>query len=67
MMTLDRCLARVDTMPKYGRYFLVELPLREALEEVAAGVFEYTWLNDEHTGDFCLYYVFFISELNFSS
>ena len=44
-------LHEVDTMPKDGRYFLVKLSLREALEEVAAGVFEYTWLNDEHAGD----------------
>ena len=43
-------------MPKDGRYFLVEFPLREALEEIAAGVFEYTGLNDEHAGDICLYY-----------
>ena len=48
MMTLDRCLARVDTMPKYGRYFLVELPLREALEEITFGVSKYARLNDEH-------------------
>ena len=38
----------VDTMPKDGRYFLVKFPLRKALEEVTAGVFEYAWLNDEH-------------------
>ena len=44
-------------MPKDGRYFLVKLPLREALEEIAAGVFEDTGLNDEHAGDICLYYV----------
>ena len=43
-------------MPKDGRYFLVEFPLRETLEEVAAGVFEYARLNDEHAGDICLYY-----------
>ena len=47
----------MDTMPKDGRYFLVKLPLWEALEEIAAGVFEYTWLNDEHAGDWCFYYV----------
>ena len=35
-------------MPKYGRYFLVKFPLRETLEEVASGVFEYARLNDEH-------------------
>ena len=51
MMTLDRCLARVDTMPKDGRYFLVEFSLREALEEVAPGVFEDARLNNEHAGD----------------
>ena len=44
-------------MPKYGRYFLVESPLREALEEITAGVFEDTGLNDEHAGDICFYYV----------
>ena len=43
-------------MPKDGRYFLVEFPLRETLEEVASGVFEYARLNDEHAGDICLYY-----------
>ena len=42
-------------MPKDGRYFLVKLSLRETLEEVATGVFEYTGLNDEHAGDGCLY------------
>ena len=36
---------------KYGRYFLIELSLREAFEEIASGVFENTGLNDEHTGD----------------
>ena len=35
-------------MPKYGRYFIIKLPLREALKEITAGVFEYTGLNDEH-------------------
>ena len=44
-------------MPKDGRYFLIELSLREALEEVATGIFEYTGLNDEDAGDGCLYYV----------
>ena len=44
-------------MSKYGRYFLIELSLREAFEEIAAGVFEYTGLNDEHAGDGCLYNV----------
>ena len=48
MITLDRSLARVDTMPKDGRYLLIELLLREALKEVAAGVFENSGLNDEH-------------------
>ena len=43
-------------MPKDGRYFLIKLSLREALEEVASGVFEDAWLNDEHTGDGCFYY-----------
>ena len=42
-------------MPKDGRYNGIEFPLREALEEVAAGVFEDTGLNDEHAGDICLY------------
>ena len=50
-------LHEVDTMPKYGRNFLVKLSLRETLEEVATGVFEYTGLNDEHAGDICLYYI----------
>ena len=44
-------------MPKDGRYFLVKLPLWEALEEVASGVFEYARLNNEHAGDGCLYNV----------
>ena len=35
-------------MPKDERYLLVELPLREAFEEITAGVFEYARLNDEH-------------------
>ena len=46
-------------MPKYGRNFLVELSLRETLEEIATGVFEYTGLNDEHAGDICFYYFHF--------
>ena len=45
----------MDTVPKDGRYFLVEFPLRETLEEIAAGVFEYTGLNDEHAVDICFY------------
>ena len=49
-------LHEVDTMPKDGRYLLVKFPLREALEEVATWVFEYSGLNDEHTRDICLYY-----------
>ena len=44
-------------MPKDGRYFLIKLSLREALEEIAAGVFEYTGLNYKHAGDICLYYI----------
>ena len=42
-------------MPKNGRYFLIELSLRETLEEIASGVFEYAGLNDEDAGDGCLY------------
>ena len=55
MTTLILYLARVDTMPKDGRYHGIEIPLRETLEEVTAGVFEETGLNDEHAGDICLY------------
>ena len=44
-------------MPKYGRYLLIKLPLRETLEEIASGVFEYSGLNYENAGDICLYYV----------
>ena len=44
-------------MPKDGRNLLVKLSLRETLEEVAAGVFKDTGLNDEHAGDICLNYV----------
>lgn len=43
-------------MPKYGRNLFIKLSLREALEEIASGVFEYTWLNDEHAVNICLYY-----------
>ena len=50
-------LHEVDTMPKDGRYFLVKLSLREALEEVASGVFEYARLNNENAGDICFYYL----------
>ena len=44
-------------MPKDGCYLLIKLSLREALEEVASGVFEYARLNNEHAGDGCLYNV----------
>ena len=57
MKTLIRCLARVDTMPKDGSNHGIKLPLREALEEITTGVFEYSGLNDEHTGDICLNYI----------
>ena len=43
-------------MPKDGNNSLVEIPLRETLEEVATGFFEYARLNDEDAGDGCLYY-----------
>ena len=49
-------LHKVDTVPKNGRYFLIELSLWEALKEVAAGVFEDTGLNDEHAVYWCFYY-----------
>lgn len=39
-------------MSKYGRYFLIELSMREAFEEVASRVFEDSGLNDKHAGDF---------------
>ena len=58
-------LHEIDTVPKDGRYFLIELSLREALEEVAAGVFEYARLNDEHAGDGCLNYFHKIFCLNY--
>ena len=29
----------------------------KALEEITAVVFEFAGLNDEHTGDICLYYI----------
>ena len=48
-------LHEVDTMPKDGRYLLIEFSLREALEEIASGVFEDARLNDEHARDGCLY------------
>ena len=44
-------------MPKDRRYFLIEISLRETLEEVASGVFEDSGLNDEDAGDGFLYYV----------
>ena len=37
-------------------YLLFEFSQREALEEIASGVFEYTRLNDEYAGDICFYY-----------
>ena len=43
-------------MSNDGSYLIIESPLREALEEIAAGVFEYTGLNNEHAGDICLNY-----------
>ena len=49
----------MDTVPKDGRYLIIKFSLREALEEIASGVFEYTWLNDEHAGDICFYYFHF--------
>ena len=42
-------------MPKDGRYLFIEFSLREALEEIATGVFEDTRLNNEDAGDGCLY------------
>ena len=57
MKTLISFLERVDTMPKDGSNHGIKLPLREALEEIAAGIFEYARLNDEHAGDICFYYV----------
>ena len=35
---------------------LIEFSLIEALEKIASGVFEYTWLNDEYAVDICFYY-----------
>ena len=35
---------------------LVKFPLREALEEIASGVFEDARLNNEHAGDICFNY-----------
>ena len=46
-------LHEVDSMPKYGSNLFIKLSLREALEEIALGVFKYAWLNDEHAGDIC--------------
>ena len=43
-------------MSNDGSFLIIEFPLREALEEIAAGVFEDTGLNDEHAGDICFYY-----------
>lgn len=42
-------------MRKNGHYLLIKFSLRGTLEEIAAGVFEYTGLNDEHAGVGCLY------------
>ena len=46
-------------MPKYGRNLFIKLSLREALEEIAPGVFKYARLNDEHAGDICFYHFHF--------
>ena len=44
-------------MPKNRRYLIVNISLREALEEVATRVFEDSGLNDDHAGDGRFYYV----------
>ena len=43
-------------MPKDGSYLIIELSLRETLEEITTGVFEYAGLNEEHARDMCFYY-----------
>ena len=40
-----------NTMSNDGSYLIIEFPLGEALKEIAAGVFEYARLNDEHARD----------------
>ena len=44
-------LAEVYTMTQDWSNLLFKLSLREALEEIASGVFEDARLNDEHAGD----------------
>jgi hypothetical protein len=34
-------------MPKNGCDLFIEFSLREGLEEIATGVFEYAWFDDE--------------------
>ena len=43
--------------------FLIELALREGLEEIAAGIFEEAWLDDDHTGNLCLDNVHYCSPI----
>ena len=50
-------LAEVDLVAKDGGHFLVKLALAEALEEVAAGIAEEAWLDDEHALYVCWYYI----------
>ena len=50
-------------MPKDGSYLIIELSLRETLEEITTGVFEYAGLNEEHAGDMCFYYSINLSKL----
>ena len=59
-MTSTRCLARSGYYAQEWALLYYRIPLREALEEIAAGVFEDTGLYDEHAGDICLYYIHYV-------
>ena len=49
-----RGLALVVLDENDGSYLLVELALREGLKEIATGVFEDSWFDDDHAWNFCL-------------
>ena len=50
-------LAEVNTVSNDRRDLLFKLSLAETLEELAANITEEAWLYNEHTINFCLYYI----------
>ena len=60
-------LAEVNTVSQDWGYFLVKLPLAEALEEVATRVTEEAWLKNENAFYFCFYYIHRINFCNYSA